>query len=370
MLNRRALLTWIPLLALLALLAVSVGRLLAPPPAPRRSTSRRPRSFPCSLCKYSPPRRPAVPETGRLPPGGRPDLVEVTAAAAQSPEVRDQSRVTLAAVGDVLLAAGVGRAIRAHGPGYPFARVKSILGDADIAVFNLECTLSRRGYPARKKFTFRADPSLSKHLRDAGLDVAVMANNHTLDFGRTALLDTLSAVRREGIVPVGAGRNLAEARSLRVLRKNGLRIGFLAFADMAVIGSVGRPDQPGIEYLDSRRMSNAISAAAKKVDILVASFHWGSELDTYPTKRQRLLARKAVDAGADLVIGHHPHVLQPVGTYNGAPIAYSLGNFVFSSRSPLTRKSAILVFSLDKDGARLVRRAPVRIVNCRPVLEK
>ena len=256
--------------------------------------------------------------------------------------------------------------IATHGPEYPFAKVKDILMTPDIMVFNLECTLTKRGCPARKKYTFRADPALASRLRAAGFDVAVMANNHTLDFGRDALLDTLTAVKRSGIVPVGAGRNLAEARALRIVEKNGLKIGFLAFADMAVIGSVGRPDQPGIEYLDSRRMARTISVASKKVDVLVASFHWGSELDTYPTERQQYLAKLAAKSGADLVLGHHPHVLQPVEVYKGVPIAYSLGNFIFGSRSPLTRDSAIFIFSLNKNGAKLQRRVPVRITNCRP----
>ncbi|OFX15142.1 MAG: hypothetical protein A2Z18_07260 [Armatimonadetes bacterium RBG_16_58_9] len=277
--------------------------------------------------------------------------------------------VTLAAVGDVLLARGVGRQIAKHGPDYPFAGTRETTSRADIAFFNLECPLSQRGVVRSRKYQFRADPSFAHAISRAGFDVASLANNHTLDYGRDALLDTMGAVENAGMTPVGAGASRNDAVRVRMVRKNGLRIGFLAYTDLPNCGVVRLPDRPTVAGVDTSTLPKEVRAAKRKCDVLVVSFHWGIEYMTKPTERQRMLAHLAIDNGADVVLGHHPHVLQSVEVYANKPILYSTGAFVWDGKIFDADKSAIYLLELGKSSARLVKTVPIRIRNCRPAQE-
>jgi poly-gamma-glutamate synthesis protein (capsule biosynthesis protein) len=279
---------------------------------------------------------------------------------------RAEPVVRLVAVGDVLLARGVGGHIKRDGAAYPFANVKDIISGADLAFCNLECTLSRRGIPQRRRFRFRADPALASTLRATGFDVASLANNHTMDFGRDALLDTVDAVRGNGIVPVGAGEDRAEALRVQVIETKGLRIGFVAYTDISSGGAVRLGDRPTVAGAYEDEIPDLIRQAKSRCDVLVVSFHWGVEYMTLPTERQKRLARLCIDNGADLILGHHPHVLQTTEVYKSKPIIYSMGAFVWDPILPRTDRSAIYQFDLSKSSARLTRAVPIRIVGCRP----
>lgn len=285
----------------------------------------------------------------------------------QRPE-RPRGKVTLAAVGDVLLARGIGKQIDKHGADWLFGDTRDVLKHADFAFCNLECPLSNRGVPQKRRFLFRADPDLAKALRSNGLSVVSLANNHTLDYGRDAMLDTVAAVKKSGMTPVGAGKNRAEASRLRIVTRHGLRVGFVAYCDLPSYGVVMLPDKPTVACVDSRLLPARIRAAKANCNALVVSFHWGVEYMKQPTERQRELARLCIDNGADLILGHHPHVLQPVETYKGKPIAYSMGGFIWDGRIFGADKSAIYVFELSKSSARLVKTTPVNIVRCQPRL--
>jgi gamma-polyglutamate biosynthesis protein CapA len=274
--------------------------------------------------------------------------------------------VTLAAVGDVLLARGVGRRIAEQSANYPFARIRNVISGADVAFFNLECPLSRRGYPQRRRFLFRADPGLAGVLHDNGFDVASIANNHTLDYGRDAMMDTVDALRGAGIVPVGAGKDADDALTVKIVEKKGLRIGFVAFTDIPTFGVVRLSDRPTVAGLDRESLPDQIKRAKSRCDVLVVSFHWGVEYMRHPTERQKEIARIAIDSGADLVVGHHPHVLQTVEIYKDKPIIYSMGGFVWDPILPGTFKTAIYTFELGRSSARLTRTIPVRIRKCQP----
>lgn len=276
------------------------------------------------------------------------------------------AKVTLAAVGDVLFARGVGKQIGRHGADWPFGKTRGILKGADLAFCNLECPLSTRGVPQKRRFLFRADPKLATTLRSNGFDVVSLANNHTLDYGREAMLDTIEAVRRAGMTPIGAGKNRADTLRVRVVKRNGLRIGFVAYADLPSYGIVLLPDRPTVAGADSGLLPREIRAAKSKCDVLVVSFHWGVEYMKRSAERQRTLARLCIDNGADLVLGHHPHVLQPVEVYKGRPIAYSLGAFIWDGKVFGADKSAIYLFELGKSSARLAKTIPVDIVGCQP----
>ncbi len=279
---------------------------------------------------------------------------------------RYQQKVTLAAVGDVFFARGAGRQIAKHGPDYPFADTKDIIRSADLAFCNLECTLSRRGLPQRRRLLFRADPSLAHALKRNGFDVASLANNHTLDFGRDALLDTVDAIDKAGMTSVGAGADRDDATKLRIVKRKGLRIGFLAFTDIPSCGVVRLDNKPTVAGVNADEIGGIVSRAKKHCDVLVVSFHWGIEYMKKPTMRQKMLAHKVIDSGADVVLGHHPHVLQTVEEYKSKPIIYSMGGFVWDAKIFGADNSAIYILQLSRQQCKISRTIPVKVVNCRP----
>jgi len=275
--------------------------------------------------------------------------------------------VSMAVAGDILFARGVGKQIASHGADYPFDEVRSFIRGADIGFCNLECALSKRGVPQQRRFQFRADPKLAAGLRKAGFTVASLANNHTLDFGREALLDTIDSLTAAGVAPVGAGKHRDAALQLRVVTVKGLKVGFLAYTDIVNAGTVRLDDRPTVAGVNSEDIPAQIASAKAGCDCLVVSFHWGVEYMKRPTERQRTLARACIDNGADAVIGHHPHVLQPAVVYKGKPIIFSAGGFVWDARVFGADKSAIYLIELGRSSARLVKTIPVRVSQCRPI---
>jgi poly-gamma-glutamate synthesis protein (capsule biosynthesis protein) len=203
-------------------------------------------------------------------------------------------------------------------------------------------------------------------LKESGFDVVSLANNHTLDYGRTALMDTVRAVEEAGMVAVGAGRNRTEAHRMRLVKKNGLTVGFLAYTDVLPAGVAPLADRPSVAHLDPEELPARVRSAKKRCDVLVVSVHWGVEYMKRPTGRQKRLARLMVDNGADLILGHHPHVLQPVETYKGRPIVYSMGGFVWDARLFGADRSAIYRLELGRSSAKLVETIPIRIRSARP----
>jgi len=167
-------------------------------------------------------------------------------------------------------------------------------------------------------------------LRETGFDVVSTANNHTWDYGRAAMLQTVQNVRKLGINSVGAGANSAEAHRLVILRRNGLRIGFLAYLGLLPPLIPEAKTEPSLAIASVEAITREARAAKSQVDVLIVSLHAGEEGSQLITPRQRSFARAAVYGGADLVIGHHPHVVQKSEVYRGKQIFYSLGNFVFS----------------------------------------
>jgi poly-gamma-glutamate synthesis protein (capsule biosynthesis protein) len=279
--------------------------------------------------------------------------------------------VTLAAVGDILLDRGVGRRIAARGPGYPFAHATASLRSADIAFGNIECPVSDEGKPAPKPFSFRASRRAASGLADAGFDVLSLANNHTLDCGRSGLADTMAFLRTEGIAWCGAGATASDAAAPRVLRRKGIRVALVGFCDIVQDASYPRSDLPGIAQASQDAVANAVRRARRMADAVVVSIHWGIEFTPRPTARQRALAVSAARAGADLVIGHHPHVLQGLqwvrrSSNRGALVAYSLGNFVFDPLRSPSNRTVVLTLSLGRTGVRDARVTPWVIDDCRP----
>jgi poly-gamma-glutamate synthesis protein (capsule biosynthesis protein) len=276
----------------------------------------------------------------------------------------------LASVGDINLGDTPGAAIAANGPRYPWTSVGRALRAADIAFGNLECAVSKRGVPFPKQFNFRGTPAALRGLRRAsGIDVLNLANNHVGDFGREATLDTVRAVERLGMRAVGAGPNLRRALAPQIVERLGLRVAFVGFSSIAPLEFAAGEKTPGTAWASPASVAAAVHAARRRADVVVATFHWGIEKSAFESAEQRLLAQTAAAAGAHLVIGAHPHVLQPVRREGAALVAYSLGNFVFGAGSSDTTSTGILVADLTADGVGAARWRAGRIVSTRPVLD-
>lgn len=263
------------------------------------------------------------------------------------------------------------RYLARHGDDYPLARVRDTLSSADLAFANLECPLSRNGSKASKPFCFKVPPERVRALRSGGLDLLSLANNHSMDCGRTGLVETMETLRVGGLRWCGAGATRAEAEAPAVAQIRGLRIAFVGFCDFIPEGTFLREDRPTIAFASEESVGRAVGAARRSADVLIASFHWGVEYRSRPGDRQETLARTAVEAGADLVLGHHPHVLQRLESIprrGGRPalVAYSLGNFVFDQRGSGRDQSVILRCTLGKGGVQRAEILPVRIEDCRP----
>ncbi len=245
--------------------------------------------------------------------------------------------VWIGAVGDVMPARGVDADLEGR-PGVPrvFGDVLPVLRSVDVLLGNLEASATRRGARMTKTYTFRFAPEALKDLAAAGFSYLSVTNNHTYDFGSEGFLDTLSALREADIATSGAGRSLREAQQPAELRRAGTDIRVLSFGAFPVdrTGFDGRkvmkagPDAPGILWLDEEGLSAARQAFSPST-FNIACVHGGQEWSSAPTGEQTRMYRGLIEAGADLVIGTHPHVLQGLEAWKGGLVAYSLGNFLF-----------------------------------------
>ncbi|MDH7488319.1 MAG: CapA family protein [Anaerolineae bacterium] len=289
-----------------------------------------------------------------------------TLAAWEGALPAEDGAVLLAAVGDVMLARTVGEYADRYGVDYPFAPVSAALKQADIAVANLECPIALGGDPWPKTYVFRAHPSAALGLGRSGLNTLSLANNHTLDFGVAGMEETIGHLTAQGLAVVGAGANRTEAERPLVYNVHGVRVALVAWVSyFRAAEFAAGDDRPGVAYLDDlERMARQIEAAKQQADVVVVILHGGREYDPAPTAAQQTAARRAVDAGADLVVGHHPHVLQPTEVYKGKLIAYSLGDFVFDiDNYDAARDGAILWAWIGKDGVRRAELWRTRIVH-------
>ncbi len=277
-----------------------------------------------------------------------------------------QEEITIAAVGDIMLGGKAGPFLRQFGPDYPFRDVMPVLRTADVVAGNLESPISTRGTAVEnKKFTLRADPLAARALKAAGIRVVSLANNHAMDFGPLALEDTLAALNENDILFTGAGMDLDDARAPAIVKVKGKTLAFLSYSltfPLEFFASAGRPGTaPG--YADFVKAD--IEKVRPRADLVVVSFHWGAELLTAAKDYQIDLGHQAIDWGADVVLGHHPHVLQEIEVYKGHLIAYSLGNFVFGSESNRTNESMILLLTFRDKSLVKAEAVPIDVNNYR-----
>lgn len=260
--------------------------------------------------------------------------------------------VTVAFVGDILLDRGVGKMLQLHGMDYPYEKVKDILQEPDILMGNLEGPLTgeNAGVMKNSRLLFRANPMNALSLKNAGFTILNLANNHAMDFGKEGLTDTLEALKKSGIRTVGAGKDADAALEPVFLKAAGITLGFVGYSTFPAEGYFFSADKPDVAHPAKEQIMDQIKRAKLNCDLLVVSFHWGREFDFYPGEQQKILAHEAVDNGADLVVGHHPHVLQGIEKYKGKLVFYSLGNFIFDRQIPAGTDETIVPKLIIKNG--------------------
>lgn len=275
-------------------------------------------------------------------------LIFVGGVLLGQPVVADP--VNLVFVGDIMLDDGPGRLIEKGGD--PFAAVASFLQDADYAIGNLECPIATVGQAlANKIYSFRAHPRVLPVLAGR-FDALSVANNHAGDYGREAFVETLRHLAGQDIAAFGGGRNLSEAHQPLWIERRNLRIAVLGYNEYKPRSFEAGAEWAGVAWSeDSHVLADIRAARAAGADLVIPFMHWGWEFDATPGERQRQLAREMIDAGADLIVGSHPHVTQGAEYYHGKLIVYSLGNFVFDGfKTPAARTGWLLRLAVDKSG--------------------
>jgi poly-gamma-glutamate synthesis protein (capsule biosynthesis protein) len=272
--------------------------------------------------------------------------------------------------GDVMLDRGVRKQIlAAHDPALPFRKIAPLLAGSDIAFVNLESPFSDRGPYRDSGLIFHAAPAMIAGLELAHIAVASTANNHSRDCGSHGVEFTIAWLRKHGIQPVGSSESSAKTHAGVVLQRNGIRFGFLAYTYDQQNGNWRDIDQR-IALADPAVLCGDVAELRKHADIVIVSMHHGIEYAPKPSRTQVAFAHAAIDAGATLVIGHHPHVIQPEEKYHDGLIFYSLGNFVFDQYQRETTQHAEIV-QVSFLGRRILAThvRPVRITRTGPELE-
>lgn len=285
-------------------------------------------------------------------------FVGINGASAQIAE----PSVSIAFVGDIMLAETPGKVVRSGRD--PFAPFAAILNAADIRVGNLECVVATKGVPQPDKpFTFRANP-LTLGVLKRHFDAVGLANNHSGDYGPIAFNEMLDLLDSHDIGYFGGGHNLQQAHRPLIIERNGLRIALLGYDEFLPRSFEADVDQPGIAWSEDEQVKRDIVRARTvfRADLVIPVMHWGWEDEPLASDRQRQLARTMIDAGADAVVGGHPHVTQNVEQYRGKPIIYSLGNFLFNGFTETANVTGwLLRLELDRQGARAWRTVTAHI---------
>ncbi len=302
---------------------------------------------------------------------GRPDSAHEAAGSAARTTARGPlgsgKPVVLAFGGDVHFEGALRSKLDAS-PSTTLSPVVPLLRRADIAMVNLETAVTTRGTPQPKEFVFRAPSTAFAALRGASVDVATMANNHGLDYGRVGLSDSLAAARRYHFPVVGIGRDAAQAYAPYRVTVNGQRIAILGATqvidDQLIRSWTAEPHEPGLASAkDVPRLLAAVRRARRTADTVVVYVHWGVELESCPTAVQRELAHQLVATGADVIVGSHAHVLLGGGRLGKAVVDYGLGNFAFYATRAETTQSGVLFVTMTGRRVDGYRWAPARIVD-------
>lgn len=283
---------------------------------------------------------------------------------ALATQLRDTPPYDLVAVGDVMPGARARRLINKNGPDYSLAWVAPLLRKAPNVMGNLEGPFARIAKRAARNYSYKINPRYARVLRRAGFNVMNLANNHLLDCGHDGVLETLETLDRHGIEAIGAGIDEKAAHKPALLYAGGLKIGFLGYYWNR--RTAARDKRPGSARDLPHLVERDIAELKRQVDRVVVTVHWGIPYERQPAAQVRQKARHFIDCGADIVIGHHPHIIQPVEIYRGCAIFYSVGNFLFGSAN--SRAESLLLGIRFLDGMTEIDVFPVYVRNRDPRL--
>jgi hypothetical protein len=313
------------------------------------------------------PSKVVAPRTAATPaPSSTPTPSAVTTAAVTTtPTPAVPPTISVAAVGDMEFDRSVATLIATQGGAAPLSKVSHLLSGADVTVGNLESCLSNKGSRVVKDVTFRGDPRAMAGLTAAGFDLVSLANNHVLDLGPVGLADEIARLDRAHIAHAGAGPDTAAAWKPAIIGRHGAKVAFLSFSWVVPPGFLAGAHRAGFASgrYDHAAVSRAIRRAKAGADYVLVSFHWGKEYTDNANSEQVRAAHAAIDAGADMVVSEHPHVIQAVERYHKGIIAYSLGDFVFDHYSRATGESFILEAELGPAGVGVARILPVYLAS-------
>lgn len=275
--------------------------------------------------------------------------------------------VSLVAVGDISYSRGVERIIKKEKDvNYPFLKIQDYLKNADLVFGNLETPITQGAEIPDFEMIFRSNPGTEQALKQAGFSVLSLANNHIPNFGEKGLKDTFNYLDNAGIKYVGAGNNEQEANQPIYIEKNGIKFAFLAYNDTDVVPAFyeASNNRAGTAFMRIDKMTEAVKEVKQKSDFVIVSMHSGTEYTDKPNDSQINFAHAAIDAGANLVIGHHPHVVQTLEKYKGKFIFYSLGNFVFDQpQKQETKEGLAIKVYFEKDEINKISLLPVVMEN-------
>jgi len=280
----------------------------------------------------------------------------------------------LMAVGDIMLGRGVGMRLRKSGDyGIAFSKVSGYLKQGDVVFANLESpiTASTHSLDPKRKIVLKGAPESVSALTGAGISIVSLANNHMMDYYEEGLFDTIDILDKNNILHTGSGRNIDDARKPAILEKNGIKIGFLAYSDMAELVFAGEPylkysaekDKSGVSPRKYETIKEDVEKLRGQVDILAVSLHWGVEESFTIPPEQVEFAHKLIDDGVDVILGHHPHQFQGIEMYKGKPIIYSMGNFLFDQNDPENMESFIMDIRYKGNKLESCTALPVRILD-------
>lgn len=272
--------------------------------------------------------------------------------------------LTFLAVGDINMGRTLGKQLVAGRTDLPFKRVRDEVSSADIAFANLESQISdQKGVTeGSSNYVFTAPPQAADELANAGFDVVSTANNHAWDFGERAMRETLDNLARVGVAAAGTGDSIEEAYKPAIIERNGWKVGVLAVTGIFNSPFETSPARNHVAWADASLVALKIKELRNQgVDVVLVSYHGGVEYQPNPTDETRAFARACIDAGADAVIGHHPHVTQGVEWYKDKPIFFSLGNFVFKQFDPWTDRGLAVRLTFRDGGPMTVEYLPVAV---------
>jgi len=294
-----------------------------------------------------------------------PDGPAAATTPTPSPAPSPKQKLVIHATGDVSLDPSYIPALRTNGYDWAWSGLDGLFGADDLTIVNHECPSTDIVAPLSKTFVFRCDPEALDEALAAGVDVMNLANNHAYDQGPQGLLDSIRNIRRAGIVPIGAGADEQAADTPAYVEVGGWRIALVGVGEVLDPEyQVAVGDRPGTAVgHDFDRALREIRQAEVNADLVFVAIHWGVELDTQPRDYQVLEARAMIEAGADAIFGHHSHRLQPMDTYQGRPIFFGLGNFVWPRFSTEGATTAVAEVVVRPDGTIAGRLLPAEIVS-------